>query len=379
VRPPQGPARRTNRLDAPSTAPRLQAHDVVSPITRPPFSTASVRPACSRVRRTRSTLVLLDSDTPDREELRCSFSRPASSAPERWAQRSPSWSPRPGSRSCCATSNSASSTSGSRRREQLTADRLDALVASGKLTREQADEQLERTLALIRRHDLARRLRRRRLRDRGGARAARAEARRVRRARRRDAGPRDPRLEHLGALDQRAGRRHDAPRAGARLPLLLPGSVMRLVEIVEGIETSPESIAGGELRGAGPQDRDPLRRRARLRRQPRADLGGQRAVARAGGGGPRHRRARRGGRRAGRRPDRALRAGRHARARHRAARRRAPARGLRRALPRPRRDARAGRQGRARRQERARLLRGRRAAHQRRRARRRRGASSASR
>ena len=61
---------------------------------------------------------------------------------------------------------------------------------------------------------------------------------------------------------------------------------MRLVEIVEGIETSPESMAAAaSFAASDPQDRDPLRRRARLRRQPRADLRGQRAVARAGGAG----------------------------------------------------------------------------------------------
>ena len=105
---------------------------------------------------------------------------------------------------------------------QLTAARLDGLVASGKLTREQADEQLERTLALITGTTSL---------DRFGdvdfvieAVPERLELKLAVFAELDAATPgsRDPRLQHLGALDQRAGRRHDAPRAGARLPLLLP-------------------------------------------------------------------------------------------------------------------------------------------------------------
>ena len=68
-----------------------------------------------------------------------------------------------------------------------------------------------------------RRLRRRRLRDRGRARAAGGQAGGLRRARRGDARPRDPRLEHLLAADHR-DRPGDVPaRQGGRPALLLSG------------------------------------------------------------------------------------------------------------------------------------------------------------
>ena len=73
-----------------------------------------------------------------------------------------------------------------------------------------------------RRHDL-RGLRRRRLRHRGRARAHGDQAGGLRRARRRHAGPRDPRLEHVVAVDHRDRRGDQPPRQGRRLPLLLPG------------------------------------------------------------------------------------------------------------------------------------------------------------
>ena len=73
------------------------------------------------------------------------------------------------------------------------------------------------------RHDHLRRVRRRRLRHRGRARADGDQAGRLRRARRRHARPRDPRLEHLVAVDHRDRRGDAAARQGRRLPLLLPG------------------------------------------------------------------------------------------------------------------------------------------------------------
>ena len=92
-----------------------------------------------------------------------------------------------------------------------------------KLTQEQADAQLEQIARPDHRHHRLRRLRRRRLRDRGRARADGDQAGRVRRARRGHARPRDPRLQHLVAVDHRDGRGHEPARQGRRLPLLLPG------------------------------------------------------------------------------------------------------------------------------------------------------------
>ena len=52
-----------------------------------------------------------------------------------------------------------------------------------------------------------------------------------------------------------------------------PASVMRLIEVIEGEDTSPETRAGGEqLRPDDQQDADPLRRGAGLRRQPDPQL-----------------------------------------------------------------------------------------------------------
>ena len=62
------------------------------------------------------------------------------------------------------------------------------------------------------RHDRVRGLRRRRLRGRGRAGADGDQAGGVRRARRRHPGPRDPRLQHLVALDLRDGPRHRRAR-----------------------------------------------------------------------------------------------------------------------------------------------------------------------
>ena len=53
-----------------------------------------------------------------------------------------------------------------------------------------------------------------------------------------------------------------------------PASVMRLIEIVEGEDTSEETAPGGrQLRDADPQEPDPLRRGARVRGQPGPQLG----------------------------------------------------------------------------------------------------------
>ena len=107
----------------------------------------------------------------------------------------------------------------------MTAGPVGRLVKKEKLTQEQADAQVDETLGRITGTTDLRGLRRRRLRDRGGAGADGDQAGGVRRARRRDARPRDPRLQHLVAVDHRDRRRDDAARQGRRLPLLLPGVV----------------------------------------------------------------------------------------------------------------------------------------------------------
>ena len=66
-----------------------------------------------------------------------------------------------------------------------------------------------------------------------------------------------------------------------------PASIMPLIEIVEGEETSAETVTRGRhVRPGDPQAADHLRRGSRLRRQPHPQLGHLRGLARAGGEGP---------------------------------------------------------------------------------------------
>ena len=104
-----------------------------------------------------------------------------------------------------------------------------------------------------------------------------------------------------------------------------PASVMPLIEVVEGEETSPETVTrGGHVRAGDPQAADHVRGGARLRRQPHPQRGHLGDLARAGGAGPLDQADRRGRRRGERGADGALLPRQPARARHGAARRRAP-------------------------------------------------------
>ena len=124
----------------------------------------------------------------------------------------------------------------------VTSGQVGKLVEKGKLTAEQGAGADRGDPRAHPRHDLLRGLRRRRLRDRGGAGEDGDQAGRVRRARRRHARPRDPRVEHLVAVDHRDRRSDAAPGEGRRLSLLLPGLDHALIEIVEGEETSAETV-----------------------------------------------------------------------------------------------------------------------------------------
>ena len=99
-------------------------------------------------------------------------------------------------------------------------------------------------------------LRRRRLRDRGRARADGDQAGGVRRARRRHARPRDPRVQHLVAVDHRDGRGHAAgPTRSCGFHFFYPASMMRLIEVIEGDETSEETLqTAANFAQADPQD-----------------------------------------------------------------------------------------------------------------------------
>ena len=105
----------------------------------------------------------------------------------------------------------------------VTEGQLARLVKKEKMTQEQADARLAEVMGAITGTTSLRGVRRCRLRDRGRAREDGDQAGRLPRARRGHARPRDPRLQHLLALDHRDRRDDAAARQGRRLPLLLPG------------------------------------------------------------------------------------------------------------------------------------------------------------
>ena len=88
----------------------------------------------------------------------------------------------------------------------VTEGQLDRLVKKEKLTQEQADARLAEVMGRITGTTELRGVRRRRLRDRGGAGEDGDQAGRLPRDRRGHPRPRDPRLQHLLALDHRDGR-----------------------------------------------------------------------------------------------------------------------------------------------------------------------------
>ena len=187
------------------------------------------------------------------------------------------------------------------------------------------------------RHHHLRGVRRRRLRDRGGAGEDGDQAGRLPRDRRRHARPRDPLLQHLLALDHRDRRGDAAARQGRRLPLLLPG----LDHAAGRGDRRRGHLAGDrhrrlQLRPGDQEAADRLRRGPRLRRQPHPDGDDGGDLARPGGARALAEGDRRGDRRRQAGADGPVLPHRPARPRHRPPRRRAPERVLRRELLRPR-------------------------------------------
>ena len=151
----------------------------------------------------------------------------------------------------------------------VTSGQVAKLVEKGKLTAEQGAGADRGDPRAHPRHDLLRGLRRRRLRDRGGAGEDRDQAGRVRRARRRHARPRDLRIEHIVAVDHRDRRSDAAPGEGHRLSLLLPGFDHAADRDRRGRgDRRGDRRRGRHLRPGDPQAADHLRRGPGVRRQP---------------------------------------------------------------------------------------------------------------
>ena len=154
----------------------------------------------------------------------CSSSRPQSSAPARWAARSPRRSPPPTSPSCSRTSTRSSSTHGLEKAREVTKGQLDRLVKKEKLTQEQADARLEEVMGLIEGTTSLRRLRRRRLRDRGRAGEDGDQAGGLRRARRgharatRSSPPTPPRSRSPRWARRRCGPRRSSASTSSTRP-----------------------------------------------------------------------------------------------------------------------------------------------------------------
>ena len=127
---------------------------------------------------------------------------------------------------------------------EVTQAQLGGLVAKEKITQEEADRQLEEIARPHRRAPLDYDgLRRRRLRDRGRARAHGDQAGGLRRARRGHAratrsSPRTPRRSR----SPRWARPRSRPDKVCGFHFFYPASMMRLIEVIEGDETSEETL-----------------------------------------------------------------------------------------------------------------------------------------
>ena len=152
----------------------------------------------------------------------CSCSRPPWSAQGRWAARSPRRSPPRASPSCSRTSTPRSCEAGLEEARNVTSGQAGKLAERGKISAEQAEAQIEEVMGRITGTTTYREFGDVDFVVEAVPERMDDQADGARRARRRHAGPRDPRLEHLLAVDHRDGRSDAAPRQGDRLPLLLP-------------------------------------------------------------------------------------------------------------------------------------------------------------
>ena len=96
-------------------------------------------------------------ETPEDSETQCSSSRPPSSAPARWAARSPRRSPSSDIPVVLKDIDQKFVDHGLEKAREVTKGQLDRLVKKEKLTQEQADARLEEVIGPDRGHDHLRR------------------------------------------------------------------------------------------------------------------------------------------------------------------------------------------------------------------------------
>ena len=149
--------------------------------------------------------------------------------------------------------------------QEVTQGQLGGLVKKEKITQEDADQQLEEIIGRITGRDRLRRLRRRRLRGRGRAGADGDQAGGLRRARRGHARPRDPRPRTPAPLSiSEMAEATSRPDKVVGFHFFYPASMMRLIEVIEGDETSEETLqAAANFAQQIRKTADPLRRGAR--------------------------------------------------------------------------------------------------------------------
>ena len=155
----------------------------------------------------------------------------------------------------------------------VTTGQIGKLVEKGKITAEQADEQIEQIVGRIDGTTSYAALRRRRLRDRGGARADGDQAGGVRRARRRTPGHAMLASNTSSLSITEIAEATLRPDKVDRLSLLLPGLDHAADRDRRGRgDLRRDGQRGGHVRADDPQAADHLRRGARLRRQPHPQL-----------------------------------------------------------------------------------------------------------
>ena len=282
----------------------------------------------------------------------CSSSRPPSSAPARWAVRSPRRSPSSDIPVVLKDIDQKFVDHGLEKAREVTKGQLDRLVSKEKLTQEQADARLEEVMGLIEgttSYDS--------FGDVDFVIEAAPEKMEIKQSVYAELDAVTPGHAILASNTSslsisEMGDATLRPEKVVGFHFFYPASVMPLVEIIEGEDTDPEVVqAAYNFAQAIKKQPITCQRGSRLRRQPHPQLGRRRDLARPGGAGALDQEDRRSRRRRQRRADGPVLPRRPARPRHRPARRRAPPGVLRRLVLRPQGHAEARRRRQARRQD----------------------------